>query len=151
MDFIEREGAVSDELTSLLLAVSGTGRPLRVKRAAKTRETRGQFRRIQVANSREIRWRKPVKSAKKWQLVTHWVRADLQMALIYRTCQLMAAMWGTARYRYVPSSRSAGFRLHLFDDSSYGDVFFSGAQKVVIQDLRMPLVYELTPTDEEPQ
>jgi len=63
MDFIEREGAVSDELTSVLPAVSGTGRPSRVKRAAKTRETRGQFRRIQVANSREIRWRKPVKSA----------------------------------------------------------------------------------------
>jgi len=63
MDFIENEGAVSDELTSVLLAVSETGRPLRVKRAAKTRETRGQFRRIQVANSREIRWRKPVKSA----------------------------------------------------------------------------------------
>ena len=63
MDFIEREGAVSDELTSVLLAISEAGRPLRVKRAAKTRETRGQFRRIQVANSREIRWRKPVKSA----------------------------------------------------------------------------------------
>jgi len=54
---------VSDELTSVLSAVSEKGRPLRVKRAAKTRETRGQFRRIQVANSREIRWRKPVKSA----------------------------------------------------------------------------------------
>jgi hypothetical protein len=63
MDFIENEGAVSDELTSVLLAVSEKWRPLRVKRAAKTRETRGQFRRIQVANSREIRWRKPVKSA----------------------------------------------------------------------------------------
>jgi hypothetical protein len=44
MDFIEREGAVSDELTSVVLAVSETGRPLRVKHAAKTRETRGQFR-----------------------------------------------------------------------------------------------------------
>jgi hypothetical protein len=54
MDFIEREGAVSDELTSVLLAISETGRPLRVKRAAKTRETRGQFRRI--------RWRIRVKS-----------------------------------------------------------------------------------------
>jgi hypothetical protein len=63
MDFIEWQGAVSDELTSALLATSETGRPLRVKRAAKTRETRGQFRRNQVANSREIRWRKPVKSA----------------------------------------------------------------------------------------
>jgi hypothetical protein len=63
MDFIESEGAVSDELTSVLLAISETGWPLAVKRAAKTRETRGQFRRIQVANSREIRWRKPVKSA----------------------------------------------------------------------------------------
>jgi hypothetical protein len=63
MDFIEREGAVSDELTSGLLAISEAGRPLRVKHAAKTRETRGQFRRIGVANSREIRWRKPVKSA----------------------------------------------------------------------------------------
>jgi hypothetical protein len=63
MDFIEREGAVSDELTSVLSAISEKGRPLRVKRAAKTRETRGQFRRIQVANSREIKWRKPVKSA----------------------------------------------------------------------------------------
>jgi hypothetical protein len=63
MDFIEREGAVSDELTSGLLAVSENGRPLRVKRVAKTRETRGQFRRIQVANSSEIRWRKRVKSA----------------------------------------------------------------------------------------
>jgi hypothetical protein len=63
MDFIESHDAVPDELTSALLAASGTGRPLRVKRAAKTREARGQFRRIQVANSREIRWRKPVKSA----------------------------------------------------------------------------------------
>jgi hypothetical protein len=63
MDFIEGQGAVSDELTSVLLAISEAGRPLRVKRAAKTCETRGQFRRIQVANSREIRWRKPVKSA----------------------------------------------------------------------------------------
>jgi hypothetical protein len=66
MDVIERQGAVSDELTSALLAISETGRPLRVKRAAKTRETRGQFRRNQVANSREIRWRKPVKSAAAW-------------------------------------------------------------------------------------
>jgi hypothetical protein len=63
MDFIESEGAVSDGPTPARLAVSGSGRPLRVKRAAKTRETSGQFRRIQVANSREIRWRKPVKSA----------------------------------------------------------------------------------------
>jgi hypothetical protein len=63
MDFIEGHGAVSDELTSVRLAVSEAGRPLRVKRAAKTRETCGQFRRIQVANSREFRWRKPVKSA----------------------------------------------------------------------------------------
>jgi len=54
---------VSDELTSAMSSVSEIRRPLRVKRAAKTRETRGQFRRIQVANSREIRWRKPVKSA----------------------------------------------------------------------------------------
>jgi hypothetical protein len=63
MDFIEREGAVSDGLTSVLPAISETGRPKPVKRAAKTRETRGQFRRIQVANSRETGWRKPVKSA----------------------------------------------------------------------------------------
>jgi hypothetical protein len=63
MDFIDREGAVSDDLTSVRLAISETRWPLRVKRAAKTRETRGQFRRNQVANSREIRWRKPVKSA----------------------------------------------------------------------------------------
>jgi hypothetical protein len=64
MDFIEGQGAVSDELTSVRLAISETGRPLRVKRAAKTRETRGQFRRIQMANSRETGWRKPVKSAR---------------------------------------------------------------------------------------
>jgi hypothetical protein len=63
MDFIESQGAVSDELTSVLLAISEKGWPLAVKHAAKTRETGGQFRRIQVANSREIRWRKPVKSA----------------------------------------------------------------------------------------
>ena len=54
---------MSDGPTSVLLAVSEAGRPLRVKRAAKTCEIRGQFRRNQVANSREIRWRKPVKSA----------------------------------------------------------------------------------------
>jgi hypothetical protein len=47
MDFIEWQGAVSDELTSALLATSETGRPLRVKRAA---------------NSGEIRWRIPAKS-----------------------------------------------------------------------------------------
>jgi hypothetical protein len=75
MDFIEGQGAVSDELTSGLLAISESGRPLAVKRAAKTRETGGQFRRNQVANSREIRWRKPVKSAlamppqARWTLV----------------------------------------------------------------------------------
>jgi hypothetical protein len=43
MDFIEEQGAVSDELTPVLLAISEEGRPLRVKRAAETRETRGQF------------------------------------------------------------------------------------------------------------
>jgi hypothetical protein len=63
MDFIESHGAVSDELTPALLTISETGWSLPVKRAAKTRETRGQFRRIQVANSRETGWRKPVKSA----------------------------------------------------------------------------------------
>jgi hypothetical protein len=47
MDFIEKEGAVSDELTSALLAISESGRPLRVKRAA---------------NSGEFRWRIRVKS-----------------------------------------------------------------------------------------
>ncbi len=65
MDFIEGQGAVSDELTPALLAISDTGRPLAVKHAAKTRETRGQFRRIGLANSRETGWRKPVKSAEK--------------------------------------------------------------------------------------
>jgi hypothetical protein len=34
---------VSDELTPALLTISETGWPLRLKRAAKTRETRGQF------------------------------------------------------------------------------------------------------------
>jgi hypothetical protein len=63
MDFIEGQGAVSDGPTSVLLTISEAGRPLGVKRAAKTRETRGQFRRIQVANSRETGWRKRVKSA----------------------------------------------------------------------------------------
>jgi hypothetical protein len=47
MDFIEREGAVSDELTLVLPATSESGRPLRVKRAA---------------NSGEFRWRIRVKS-----------------------------------------------------------------------------------------
>ena len=61
MDFIEGQGAVSDDLTPVLLAISEEGWPLRVKRAAKTRETGGQFRRNQVANSREIRWRIRVK------------------------------------------------------------------------------------------
>ena len=37
MDFIEGQGAVSDELTPALLTISEKGRPLRVKRAAKTR------------------------------------------------------------------------------------------------------------------
>jgi hypothetical protein len=43
MDFIEGQGAVSDDLTPVLLTISEAGRPLPVKRAAKTRETRGQF------------------------------------------------------------------------------------------------------------
>jgi hypothetical protein len=47
MDFIEGQGAVSDELTPALLAISEAGRPLRVKRAA---------------NSGEFRWRIRVKS-----------------------------------------------------------------------------------------
>jgi hypothetical protein len=47
MDFIEKEGAVSDELTSVRLAISETGRPRPVKRAA---------------NSGEFRWRIRVKS-----------------------------------------------------------------------------------------
>jgi len=60
MDFIESEGAVSGELTSVRLTISEKGRPLRVKR---------------VANSREIRWRKPVKSQlhpsqRSWRLRT---------------------------------------------------------------------------------
>jgi EAL domain-containing protein (putative c-di-GMP-specific phosphodiesterase class I) len=63
MDFIEGQGAVSDDLTPVLLTISEEGWPLPVKHAAKTRETRGQFRRIQVANSRETGWRKLVKSA----------------------------------------------------------------------------------------
>jgi hypothetical protein len=54
MDFIEGQGAVSDELTSVRLAISETERPLGVKRAAKTRE--------RAANSGEIRWRIRVKS-----------------------------------------------------------------------------------------
>jgi hypothetical protein len=37
MDFIEGQGAVSDDLTPVLLTTSENGRPLRVKRAAKTR------------------------------------------------------------------------------------------------------------------
>jgi hypothetical protein len=47
MDFIEGQGAVSDELTSVRLAISETGRPLGVERAA---------------NSGEISWRIRVKS-----------------------------------------------------------------------------------------
>jgi hypothetical protein len=47
MDFIEGQGAVSDELTSVLLAISEKGRPLPVKRAA---------------NSGELGWRIRVKS-----------------------------------------------------------------------------------------
>jgi hypothetical protein len=43
MDFIEGQGAVSDDLTPALLTISEEGWPLPVKRAAKTRETRGQF------------------------------------------------------------------------------------------------------------
>jgi hypothetical protein len=43
MDFIEGQGAVSDDLTPVLLAISENGWPLAVKRAAKTRETGGQF------------------------------------------------------------------------------------------------------------
>jgi hypothetical protein len=78
MDFIDREGAVSDDLTSVRLAISETRWPLRVKRAAKTRETRGQFRRNQVANSREIRWRKPVKSADGVRRYL-WTRAALSV------------------------------------------------------------------------
>jgi hypothetical protein len=69
MDFIEGQGAVSDDLTPVLLAISEEGWPLRVKRAAKTRETGGQFRRNQVANSRETGWRKPVKSAANLDLL----------------------------------------------------------------------------------
>jgi hypothetical protein len=41
---IEREGAASDELTSVRLAISEPGRPLRVKRAAKTGELRWRIR-----------------------------------------------------------------------------------------------------------
>jgi hypothetical protein len=69
------------------------------------------------------------------------------MALIYRACQLIEAMWDVARVRYVPEQRRDTFQVRLFGGASWTDLMLSDAEAtggVVIEDMAMDLLYNLT-------
>ena len=81
----------------------------------------------------------------RWQQVTHWVKADRQMALAFRTCQLIDMLWEVARHRYLAARRSAPYRLALFVGPSYLDVVMSGdpaSGGIEVTDLREELLYD---------
>jgi hypothetical protein len=79
----------------------------------------------------------------RWKMVTHWVKADLQMALVYHACSLIDALWETARYRYLATARAGGYQLRLFGGASYAELYFSGGPTtgIITQNVRMDLLY----------
>jgi len=104
---------------------------------------------IQYLEVRDDRHDRP-----RWQQVTHWVKADRQMALVFRTCQLIEALWETARYRYLASRRGTGYNLNLFAGASYSELLFSGEQPksgIVVEDMRVELLYETSDEDDAPE
>lgn len=83
----------------------------------------------------------------RWEQVTHWVRPDRQIGLIYRTCEMIEALWQTARYRYLGPKETGGYKFHLVSGPTYHDLVFSDAPEtgVVIDDMRWQLAYDDDP------
>lgn len=50
----------------------------------------------------------------RWSEVTHWVKSDRQMALVFQACRLLQTLWDTARIRYLPKHCRVPFELRFF-------------------------------------
>lgn len=83
----------------------------------------------------------------RWSQVNHWVKPDRQMALVFRACQLIDALWDVARIRYLPDQRPERFEVHLFGGARWHDLLLSDAQDtggIVIEEMSFDLLYYLT-------
>jgi hypothetical protein len=85
----------------------------------------------------------------RWNRGTHWVRMDLQLALIIRACQIIEALWKAARYRYVPSTRGGGWNLSFIGRPGPVDLLRSVAKSGSIGDLGVELYYDRPEMDPE--
>jgi len=87
---------------------------------------------------------------RRWYQGTHWVRRDMQMALISRACQLIEALWVAARFRYVPNTRGAGAESRLFGRPTPSELMMAADERgFVITDMGQELIY-YRPVDEPP-
>jgi hypothetical protein len=89
----------------------------------------------------------------RWSEVTHWVRSDMQMALVFRACQLIETLWEVARIRYLPGQRGGTFQLRLFSGATVDELVRSGlgseGSGIVLDDVSMDLLYYRPVTDTE--
>ena len=89
----------------------------------------------------------------RWSEVTHWVRSDMQMALVFRACQLIETLWEVARIRYLPGQQGETFQLRLFSGATVDELVRSGlgseGSGIVLEDMSMDLLYYRPVTDTE--
>ena len=79
-----------------------------------------------------------------WSEVTHWVKPDLRMLLIWIGCVLIELLWRAATYRYVRSGREGGFKLTLFEGPAYSEAIKNSHESlsgIELTDMSMRLHY----------
>lgn len=82
----------------------------------------------------------------RWMHVNHWVQPDRQIAVIFRACQLIEALWEVARIRYLPAPPER-FDVKMFGGASWHDMIASGPERTgafVLETMSVGLLYYVT-------
>jgi hypothetical protein len=77
----------------------------------------------------------------------------MQMALVFRACQLIETLWEVARIRYLPGQPGETFQLRLFSGATVDELVRSAlgseGSGIVLDDVSMDLLYYRPVTDTE--